>query len=298
TKTFSSAVVLSTAGTATTHAVRADRTISTTNGITGGGNLTANRTLSLDSTVVRTTGDQTLAGTKTFSSPVVVATPTGATHAATKGYVDSMFSGSGPWTLSGSNVYVTNTAHNVGIGTSSPSTKLHVNGDFSYSGVMMTQYTWSPMSISTDYYIFRTNGLTNGSQAWAEVTVYDNYHHIYKKFEVLVRNEGGTNITSIQPISGTSSDSAIYLKYGNSASNLGVTEFYLRSDSTMSFAQAATISGYNINFSTPVGDSSLASNTLGNHINIVSSGNVGIGTTSPSYNLDVSGTGRFTSTVV
>jgi hypothetical protein len=35
----------------------------------------------------------------------------------------------------------------------------------------------------------------------------------------------------------------------------------------------------------------------GNHLNILSSGNVGIGTTSPSYKLDVNGTGRFTSTV-
>ena len=75
TKTFSSAVVLSTAGTATTHAVRADRTISTTNGITGGGNLTANRTLSLDSTVVRTTGDQTIAGTKTFTGTAIFNNP-------------------------------------------------------------------------------------------------------------------------------------------------------------------------------------------------------------------------------
>jgi len=52
----------------------------TTNGITGGGDLTANRTLSLDSTVVRTTGNQTIEGSKTFSSPVVVAPPTGSTH--------------------------------------------------------------------------------------------------------------------------------------------------------------------------------------------------------------------------
>jgi len=51
--------------------VPTSRTISTTNGITGGGDLTANRTLSLDSTVIRTTGNQTLGGTKTFSSPVV-----------------------------------------------------------------------------------------------------------------------------------------------------------------------------------------------------------------------------------
>jgi hypothetical protein len=54
TKTFSSAVVLSTAGTATTHAVRADRTLTAGDGISGGGNLTANRSFAVDSTVVRT----------------------------------------------------------------------------------------------------------------------------------------------------------------------------------------------------------------------------------------------------
>jgi hypothetical protein len=48
TKTFSAAVVLSTAGTATTHAVRADRNIATGTGLTGGGNLTANRTFNID----------------------------------------------------------------------------------------------------------------------------------------------------------------------------------------------------------------------------------------------------------
>ncbi len=47
TKTFSSAVILSAAGTATTHAVRADRSISASTGLSGGGNMTANRTISL-----------------------------------------------------------------------------------------------------------------------------------------------------------------------------------------------------------------------------------------------------------
>jgi hypothetical protein len=135
TKTFSSAVVLSTAGTATNHAVRADRTISTTNGITGGGNLTANRTLSLDSTVVRTTGDQTIAGTKTFTgsivataNPVAVGAPIADNHAATRGYVNSAVAGSASkWITSGTNIYNANSG-NVGIGTSSPGYKLTING--------------------------------------------------------------------------------------------------------------------------------------------------------------------------
>jgi hypothetical protein len=47
TKTFSSAVILSAAGTATTHAVRADRSIGASTGLSGGGDLTANRTIAL-----------------------------------------------------------------------------------------------------------------------------------------------------------------------------------------------------------------------------------------------------------
>jgi hypothetical protein len=47
TKTFSNAVVLSTAATSATHAVRADRSINTGNGLVGGGNLTADRTISI-----------------------------------------------------------------------------------------------------------------------------------------------------------------------------------------------------------------------------------------------------------
>lgn len=68
----------------------ADRTLV----LTGGdgmqliGDLTANRTVAVDSTVIRTTGNQTIVGTKTFSSPVIVATPTIGTHAVTKDYVD------------------------------------------------------------------------------------------------------------------------------------------------------------------------------------------------------------------
>jgi len=67
TKTFSAAVVLSIEGTTINHAIRGDRSISAGDGLSGGGNLTSNRTLSVDNTVVRTSGNQTIAGTKTFS---------------------------------------------------------------------------------------------------------------------------------------------------------------------------------------------------------------------------------------
>jgi hypothetical protein len=56
----------------TTHAVRADRTLSAGDGLSGGGNLTSNRSFAVDGTVVRTSGNQTIGGTKTFTSSVEV----------------------------------------------------------------------------------------------------------------------------------------------------------------------------------------------------------------------------------
>ena len=48
---------------------------------------------------VRTTGNQTIAGSKTFSSPVTVAAPTAVSHAATKAYVDAAVEGmAADWT--------------------------------------------------------------------------------------------------------------------------------------------------------------------------------------------------------
>lgn len=97
--------------------VRTTRTISAGNGLTGGGDLSANRTLAVgqgdgitvattsvgvDSTVVRTSGSQTLSGTKTFANILVanginannnpiynVIDPTNTHHVANKQYVDT-----------------------------------------------------------------------------------------------------------------------------------------------------------------------------------------------------------------
>ena len=50
--------------------------------------------VTVDASVVRTNGAQTIAGAKTFSDFVVVPTPTNASHAATMGYVDGKLSSS------------------------------------------------------------------------------------------------------------------------------------------------------------------------------------------------------------
>lgn len=105
-------------------AVRTSRTISAGNGLNGGGNLGADRsfsvgagdgiivgstTVAVDSSVVRTSGNQTIAGDKTFSNTmrlgsfismndnkiITLADPTNATDAANKRYVDDQAVGVG-----------------------------------------------------------------------------------------------------------------------------------------------------------------------------------------------------------
>jgi prefoldin subunit 5 len=56
-------------------------------------------------------GNQTIAGTKTFSSPVVIPTPTGDTHAATKKYVDDNKSKT-TYSLVGDVLYITDDTDN------------------------------------------------------------------------------------------------------------------------------------------------------------------------------------------
>ena len=59
---------------------------------TGGGNVPAaltNRVQTLENEVVKKTGDQSIAGNKTFTQPLTVATPTANANATTKEYVDN-----------------------------------------------------------------------------------------------------------------------------------------------------------------------------------------------------------------
>lgn len=81
-----------------TNYVPTARTISTTNGITGGGSLAANRTLQLDTTVVRTTGTQSIAGNMTLTGTLTTtgggfSVVFGAVAGVNNGYVRSNASG-------------------------------------------------------------------------------------------------------------------------------------------------------------------------------------------------------------
>jgi len=83
-------ITLGEQGDATTEAVRADRTISSGDGLSGGGNLTANRTLSVDSTVARTNVAET------FSSSVTAASFSGSGSSLTNLNASNLSSGTVP----------------------------------------------------------------------------------------------------------------------------------------------------------------------------------------------------------
>jgi hypothetical protein len=86
-------------------------TVNPTLNVIGGDGITANANdIEVDSTVIRTTGAQTLGDTKTFTSNVIIpVTPTLAANAASKSYVDSTLAGSGALIFQGGYNAATNT---------------------------------------------------------------------------------------------------------------------------------------------------------------------------------------------
>ncbi|MBI5220370.1 MAG: hypothetical protein HY978_00850, partial [Candidatus Liptonbacteria bacterium] len=82
----------------------------------------------------------------------IVGTPTASSHAATKSYVDSSLQTSPTWTVSGNNVYNSNSG-NVGIGTTVPGYKFDVNGTGSFANTVIVGTPTASSHAATKSYV-------------------------------------------------------------------------------------------------------------------------------------------------
>jgi hypothetical protein len=225
-------------------------------------------------------------GATTFVGAVNVPTPTTVNMAATKAYVDSVAAGGTLWTASGANAYLTNTAGNVGIGTTNPTSKFQINADNTGN---------PPNQLQID-------GATNSGQ---QITLGYNTSGDYGAIQVIKQSVAYEPL-ALQPINGN-------VGIGTTApgANLqinSVSGYYGSSDPFF----AASYAGYNPEFKMYMdgawntnlqtliptgsgGSGNLILNTVGN-IQLLG-GNVGIGI-SPSYKLDVSGIANFSGQVL
>jgi hypothetical protein len=154
---------IGTQATATTDAVRADRLISTGDGLSGGGNLTADRSIALDSTVVRTTGNQTITGIKTFSNTISGNITGSADNATTATRLETARTINGTSFNGTANITTSSwgTSRNITIG----STTRSVNGS--------TTYSWTLADIgaaSSGINLTAGDGLTGGGTLVANRT--------------------------------------------------------------------------------------------------------------------------------
>ena len=162
-----------------------------------------------------------------------------------------------------------NSSGNVGIGTTNPGAKLQVNGDAYLLG---TEYIFQTVNSSTGYLYFDHSG----TQVWKQGIFSDNTSTFS------IGNGGGFtrifNITNASNVGiGTTSPSQKLEVAGNIFANAGNGEGFLLNGSSI-VRQNGSELAFNVNSA--------------ERMRITSTGNMGIGTTSPSYALDVSGSIR------
>lgn len=239
-----------------------------------------------------------VAGAASFEGNQIhnVGTPTASTDAANKSYVDSVVSGgSGPWTVSGSNLYTSSSSYNVGIGTASPAGNFQVNNS---SGNVNVGFTSSATNYSSALYLLG-QGTGSGYLAYSNALYFGTASGVGGAitYQGIINGSGDLGIGTTSPgykleVNGNAKfDTGNGLTINTSASTptsgSGAIE--------LSGANGLVLQGnggtYDMAFNDFSGSTFLENPD--NTANAIFPGKVGIDTTSPGYALDVNGTGNF-----
>ena len=262
--------------------VRTSRSIDTGDGLNGGGSLDSDRTLSVDSSVVRTSGSQTIGGTKTFTSDLVAE--------ADLSLSGTMTSGTVPYSRLSDHPSI-----DAGDGLSG-------GGTFS-----------SSRTLSVDSSVVRTSGsqTIEGSKTFSDALTVTGTDSTF----MLDLNTDSSSTDSIaRIISRRFAGIRIQGDRANASGEPGGAYIELMQDGSrlhglLSTVQIAGEDGRGNSYSGTVNNSCLLATAANRsdplhigtggsvRITVTGSGNVGIGTTSPSDALDISGDMRFSGTL-
>ncbi|MEX0813133.1 MAG: tail fiber domain-containing protein [Chitinophagales bacterium] len=265
----------------------------------GNANLTGSLSLQYGTAVNEFSIDGTLGGNSDNALP---------TEQAVKTYVDALVGDNTHWDKDGNNIY-NNNSGNVGIGTPDPEEKLNISGNARISNQLFIGDEFSNKGVGSIQ--IRKEGASNGLTFWTETTgittkriwiddateTMQLTHGAVAGEGLVIDNQGNVGIGMVSP--GYKLDVAA----GNGGIRIGPNS---------SFGEDLILGGWATSFSsarvaTSNGNLHLDSKGGSNHIylNHYHSGNiylaagstqgqVGIGTPSPNYKLDVDGTGRYT----
>lgn len=253
-------------------------------------------------------------GSSTFSGTVGVGYPTGASHAATKSYVDLVSAAN--WTQSGSYLYPSSTSWSVGIGTTAPAATLEVShatfatlrlsgGQSGAGGGASALQLFAPSSPSAaNNKNFAFNNINGSASGQNSLTLQSrNDDGSFKANLLGIQNDGNVGIGTTTPITllqlvnatapsilstWTDTGGLAEFKAGEGATFMGSIGFFGSNYSTALWRNAAMLTAAN----NDLGNVIFRTKTGGTYYErmfIANSGNVGIGTTAPMQKLAVTG---------